>query len=1251
MRIRLLLIAGLVLAFSMIAIRLVILDLRETQGTQLDQFQLDVERISRDAASLLVLSQDYLLHESPRAIRQWHAVHADLSRTLPPVLAYAAELRGEVATLSEVTANLPALFQAVESAVNDPDRAKSRPRLDMLADHLVAETRRISDGAFELAEELAEIRRARDLSDQRVTLSTLSAFGLLIVALSVLVMRRVLRPLAGLQRAALAVQAGNLAARSGYRANDEFGALSRIFDQMTHTLQDREATLQGGNASLAASEASLAAARRDLQNILDAVPSVIVSWDRSMCNRFANQTYRTWFGIDPERMPGLSAQKLLGERFEPIRPYMEAALRGEPQVFERTFMKFDGSGERHTLTHYVPDVFDGEVRGFYAIIQDLTRQTQDRALLQQANDRFAIAADSADIGVWEYDPAAGTLVWDERMYRLYQVERSPVPEPYALWASRVHPDDRGRVEDLLGAALRGECDFDPEFRIVWPDGQVRHLKANARVLHDRAGAVSRMTGVNIDITERKRAELDLQETSSLLSTVLESASEVSIVATDASFTIRVFNAGAERLLGYGAEEVVGRAKLQFIHDAAEVLARGGELSARLGFQVEGDAVFVEPSTLRRPREWTYVCKDGQRVVVSLVMTAMRTATGDLLGYLGVAHDVTRQKQYEESLREAMQKAEQASNAKSQFLANMSHEIRTPMNAVLGLSYLLGRTRLDVEQASLLAKIQLASTSLLAVINDVLDLSKIEAGELMIECVPFSLQDLLEQIEGVMKVHADAKGIALHLEVPTDLPLAVEGDVTHLKQVLTNLLSNAIKFTDRGGVGLHVSHVCATLTRVTLRFDVRDTGIGIAPAVQTRLFTPFAQADASTTRRFGGTGLGLSIVKRLAHLMGGEVHIDSTPDVGSEFSVVLSFALAAPDAVLQRDAASTTGDCDVAGLRVLVVDDSAINLDVAKRILELEGASVSVAANGQEAFECLQASPHAYDVVLMDVQMPVLDGHQTTRMVRERLGLTDLPIIALTAGALTSERERAVAAGMDDFISKPFDPQALMRTIRRHVRAKQGARPERLEGVRRTCYPSAANWPQIAGIDAVDACTRLGCDQPLFRALLQRLLDEHQHEHVEIAESTADAASLVVHAGRMHKLRGSAGMLGAKALQQLAREAEAACNAGVPEAAARLSSEVWVHLRQLRVDARAAFGAAEAAATDARAAAEEALGTDAIGDLVDMLTQQNLLALDRFNALSAQLRQRLGAESYDRVRGHIDKLQFDAAARVLETVPG
>jgi len=334
-----------------------------------------------------------------------------------------------------------------------------------------------------------------------------------------------------------------------------------------------------------------------------------------------------------------------------------------------------------------------------------------------------------------------------------------------------------------------------------------------------------------------------------------------------------------------------------------------------------------------------------------------------------------------------------------------------------------------------------------------------------------------------------------------------------------------------------------------------------------------------------------------------------------------------------------------GARVLVVDDSDINLEVAKRILELEGAQVSLAGNGHEAIEMLRAQPLAFDVVLMDVQMPVIDGNEATRRIRGDLGLSKLPILALTAGALTSERQRARAAGMDDFVSKPFDAKSLVSSILRHVRptGSQHARP--LAPVTQSHTTVPIHWPQIEGIDANDAGERLGGDVNLFRSLLKRFLEEF--EVIELATDRPDAAALTVHAGRLHKLGGCGGLLGAKEINRLAVAAEVACRSGEHERAAQLTKEVACLIRQLGQSVAPFLEATRALAERAPVASDEDVDPEILAELIDLLHQQSLTAIDRFLACSPQLLRRLGKDSYERVRDQVDNLQFGDAAKVLE----
>jgi CheY-like chemotaxis protein len=612
--------------------------------------------------------------------------------------------------------------------------------------------------------------------------------------------------------------------------------------------------------------------------------------------------------------------------------------------------------------------------------------------------------------------------------------------------------------------------------------------------------------------------------------------------------------------------------------------------------------------------------------------------GEIFGYLGVSHDVTRQKQYETTLRGAMLGAEQASRAKSQFLANMSHEIRTPMNAVFGLSHLLGQTALDSEQAAFVSKIHVASRSLLAIINDVLDVSKIEAGELSLENAPFSLATLLGGVCDLASVQAHAKHIGFSADLPPGLPAALEGDVTRLSQILNNLLSNAIKFTAQGAVTLRVSESARSRRAVELRFEIEDTGIGIAPEVQSRLFVPFAQGDASTTRRFGGTGLGLSIVKRLANLMGGTVGLSSRPDVGSTFWVLLPLGLAphalAPEPQPARDALN-----GLLGVRVLVADDSEINLFVAKHVLQQEGATVTLANNGREAVDHLRERAAEFDVVLMDAHMPVLDGYDACDIIRGELGLATLPIIALTADARLSERQRALAAGMNGFLAKPFEPAELVRCIRKLVAVPL---PLRTSAPGQSTTGNQA-WPELPGIDSAAGRKLLGEDPALFRSLLFRLLDEFSD--VTPPEDLDDGATVASYAAQMHKLRGGAGQLGARTIHDLARRIEEGFVNGSARRAVVLVKSLTLQLEQLRASAYTSF--ASEPLSELVPAASSPGNPPPLAEVVRLLREQNLAVLREVHEIYPWARMAWGDQRFDQFVQHLEHLRFAEAAAILE----
>lgn len=529
---------------------------------------------------------------------------------------------------------------------------------------------------------------------------------------------------------------------------------------------------------------------------------------------------------------------------------------------------------------------------------------------------------------------------------------------------------------------------------------------------------------------------------------------------------------------------------------------------------------------------------------------------------GYVHDITDIKRQELALQEAKEAAEDASKAKSQFIANMSHEIRTPLNAVLGLLQLLQGSGLKGSQQGLVEDARTAARLLLGILNDILDFSKVGAGRLELNIAPFDMAELLSELEIILAAMVRNKGIEIRFLLDEDLPVVLQGDALRLQQILLNLAGNAVKFTEKGCVCVCVNQIERSSGQVLVNFVVEDSGIGIAPDRLAAIFESFEQADATTSRRYGGTGLGLSISQRLVRLMGGEIHASSHLGQGSRFAFSLRLGWTQaeqrpPEQVSELEPDQVQpADKPLSGRRILLVEDNPLNQQVAQTLLAQAGAEVLLAQNGQEAVQMVKGTRRQFDMVLMDIQMPIMDGYEAARQIRAQAGSV-LPIIAMTANSLPDDRTACLKAGMNDHIAKPFDAKELIALLLHHV----GASPS---------LPRPQTEPEpeaLAEFDSQTALKRLGGNKDLYARLLGDFVASQSGVLVQVEQALA-AQDEPTALRLLHSLKGLAGTLGAMGLNRLAATAETALRQGQghPEwsrALALLKEQMAVELDRMR----------------------------------------------------------------------------------------
>ncbi|MFZ2267546.1 MAG: PAS domain S-box protein [Azonexus sp.] len=776
--------------------------------------------------------------------------------------------------------------------------------------------------------------------------------------------------------------------------------------------------------------------------------------------------------------------------------------------------------------------------------------------LRTREQEFRSLAEASPDHIIRYDAERRICYVSQQLSQLLGIDHDPLAigkRSHEMW-----PDGRfARIEQAVAQAMQTGQPASAEVWVHVGSQAARYHHVYVTPERDESGKVIGAIAFGRDVTELKQTEERVRQ----LSLAVEQ-SPGSILITDLEARIQYVNEAFLKQTGYCREEVIGK-NPSFLNSGKTPRENHLALWAAL---THGQAWQGELYNRR---------KDGSEYVEYAIISPLRNPDGEVTHYVAVKENITEKKrvaqeldahrhhlqslveQRTRELQAAWQAAEAANQAKSAFLANMSHEIRTPMNAILGLTYLL-RAEATPAQKDRLGKIDDAGKHLISIINDILDLSKIEAGKLQLEHSNFSLSAVLDHVSSMLGEAASAKGLTIRVEADA-VPAWLRGDVMRLRQALLNYASNAVKFTERGDITLAAKVLEDSGDELLLRFTVSDTGIGIEPDKLTRLFQPFAQADDSTTRRYGGTGLGLAITRRLAEMMGGEAGAQSTPGQGSVFW--FTARLQRSHGIQVHAEATATDDAEhqlrarPQPAHLLLAEDNAVNLEVALELLHSVGLAVDVAVDGLEALAL--ARQKQYDLVLMDIQMPNLDGLDATRAIRALPGWSEIPILAMTANAFDEDRLGVTLAGMNDHIAKPVDPKQLFATLLKWLPEPETGDASTAPQISASLTTTRAEDDSDAGLRAhlaaipdLDMAAGLRLVRgklPSYRRVLKLFADGHGEDVLRLGELIRQG-DLVAAEKIAHALKGAAGTIGATTIHALVSELDMALKRGDGELA-------------------------------------------------------------------------------------------------------